>query len=395
MDKITYLAELAEGLARWVPERERQDILRYYAEYFEEAGPEREAEVVAELGDPWALSCRLAVEGGYVTHEKAAAWKPRKVWPKVLIGTAVGLTVFTLVFGIGLLAINVVRSVRGLVWTEVPIQADDPSMWGEAFELTPGGSFALTPGGAVTIIDSGYVGYIPSSEFGSSCYIDSGILGAFSSIDMDIGLGNIYVVPGDDFVLSISRSDALSGYEPVWEVKNGVLRIKDGGGPQVQVSSWADLKNLFGVGQLAVDVTITVPEGAVLDRVSAKTGVGNVLLYGVTAETVTAETGVGDVECCEARNVRMLELNTGVGDVGLFLTEVRSGLSVSLESGTGNVEVSLGCAEKDCRYELESGLGLVTVNGSVLGSKAERTGNMPYRLAAESGTGSVNVYFSG
>ena len=38
MDKITYLAELAEGLARWVPERERQDILRYYAEYFDEAG---------------------------------------------------------------------------------------------------------------------------------------------------------------------------------------------------------------------------------------------------------------------------------------------------------------------------------------------------------------------
>ena len=25
MDKLTYLAELAEGLARWVPERERQD----------------------------------------------------------------------------------------------------------------------------------------------------------------------------------------------------------------------------------------------------------------------------------------------------------------------------------------------------------------------------------
>ena len=46
MDKLTYLAELAEGLARWVPERERQNILRYYAEYFDEAGPGREAEVV-------------------------------------------------------------------------------------------------------------------------------------------------------------------------------------------------------------------------------------------------------------------------------------------------------------------------------------------------------------
>lgn len=77
MDKITYLAQLAEGLARWVPERERQEILRYYAEYFQEAGEDREAEVVAELGDPWALSSRLAVEGGYVSQEGANAWRPR------------------------------------------------------------------------------------------------------------------------------------------------------------------------------------------------------------------------------------------------------------------------------------------------------------------------------
>ena len=86
LDKITYLAELAEGLARWVPERERQDILRYYAEYFEEAGPGREAQVVQELGDPWALSCRLAVEGGYVTQQQADSWTPpkRKKWPWIL-----------------------------------------------------------------------------------------------------------------------------------------------------------------------------------------------------------------------------------------------------------------------------------------------------------------------
>ena len=92
MDKITYLAELAEALARWVPERERQDILRYYAEYFEEAGPEREAEVVQELGDPWALASRLAVEGGYVTQEAANSWTPpkkRKTPLFVLAGVAI------------------------------------------------------------------------------------------------------------------------------------------------------------------------------------------------------------------------------------------------------------------------------------------------------------------
>ena len=383
MDKITYLAELAEGLARWVPERERQDILRYYAEYFEEAGPGREAEVVAELGDPWALSSRLAVEGGYVTPEKAASWRPKKVWPKVLLGTAVGLTVFSLVFGIGLLAFNVVRNVRYSV--------HDPALFGKAEQVTTV-DWGLLPAGAeydfAFVDESGAMGYY---------FLDGESVASFRSIDMDVGLGNIQVLAGDSFTLSITRSEAMSGYEPAWEVRDGVLRLRDGGGPQVQVNSWADLKKLFSVGQLTVDVTITVPEWTTLDRVSVKTGLGDVLLYGVNAVTVTAETGVGDVECCEARNVRTLELNTGVGNVFLDMENVSSGqsLNASLTSGTGNVEAYLGCSEKDCRYELESGLGLVTVNGAVRGSKAERTGNALYRLNAESGTGGVNVYFFG
>ena len=396
MDKITYLAELAEGLARWVPERERQDILRYYAEYFEEAGPGREAEVVAELGDPWALSCRLAVEGGYVTHEQAVSWRPRKTWRRVLIGAAVGLTVFTLVFGFGLMAVNVMQGVRGLVLeTSVAVQADDPLV---------GAAFELTPDGAVTIVDSDYfpfdagqVTFIGDVEFESTGLIENredSVAGAFSSIDVDISLGNIQVVAGDGCTLTISRSKALSGCEPTWEIRNGVLRLRDGDLPrQVRVNSWDDLKNLFGTGQWTVDVIITVPAGAALDNINVETGLGNILLYGVNAETVTAETGVGKVECYEARNVRKLELTTGVGDVGLILEEVRSGLNVNLESGTGNVEVSLGCSERDCRYELESGLGLVTVNGVVRGSNAEHKGSTLYRLDAESGTGSVNVHF--
>ena len=90
-----------------------------------------------------------------------------------------------------------------------------------------------------------------------------------------------------------------------------------------------------------------------------------------------------------------LELNAGVGDVRLGLEEVRPGLYANLESGTGNVEVSLGSLEENFAYKLESGLSLVSVNGVVRGSSAERRGNAPCRLNAESGTGSVNVYFIG
>lgn len=375
MDKITYLAELAEGLARWVPERERQDILRYYAEYFEEAGPGREAEVVAELGDPWALSCRLAVEGGYVTHEKAASWRPRKTWPKVLLGTAVGLSIFALIAGIGLLAFNIVGF--NPIWSDVAVSASEGLVLEYRLE-----------GDNVALVEAG--------EFTDFFSTGDGSLDAFGSIDADISLGNIEVLAGDDFTLSVWLSEAMSGYKPELEIKDGVLKLRDGDLPrQAQVDSWDDLKKLFNVNHWSMEVVITVPEGAALDNINVETGVGNVLLWGVNAETVTAETGVGNVECFEAWNAGKLELTTGVGDVTLGMSEVRSGLAVSLESGTGNVEVNLGCSESDCAYELESGVGSVTINGGTQNSKTQRRGDLPYRLNAESGTGSVNVWFNG
>ena len=378
MDKITYLAELAEGLARWVPERERQDILRYYAEYFEEAGPEREAEVVAELGDPWALSSRLAVEGGFVTREKAASWTPKKRWPVVLLGTAVGLTVFALVFGIGLLAINVVRGVNGIVTTATE--------FGQAYVVE-------NPVRAE-------FGFVPVDEPGSMGYylMEGKNVASFHSIDIDVGLGNIQVVAGDGFTLSVSRSEALIGYEPSCEIRDGVLRLRDGElsswSAQTGGDSWDNLKELFRVGQWVMDVIITVPENAILDKISVKTGLGNVLVYGVCSDSVTADTGLGNVECYEARNVGWLGLSTGMGDVVLEMEEVRTGLNIGLKSGTGSVEASLACQEGDCAYTLESGLSLVSVNGVARGSSAERKGNALCRLDAASGTGSVSVYFT-
>ena len=378
MDKITYLAELAEGLARWVPERERQNILRYYAEYFEEAGPGREAEVIAELGDPWALSCRLAVEGGYVTYEKAASWRPRKRWRRALIGAAVGLSVFSLVYGIGLLGLNLIGFASGVTR--------------EVIASVESGVFRIEDPAIAEAVDApGAMGYY---------LLDGEIVGSFRSIDADISLGNIEVVSGDDFTLSISRSQALLGYEPELEIRNGVLKLRDGDTVRIMdgwndIKEWNDLKKLFGVGQLSMDVTITVPDGAGLDSISVKTGLGNVTLLDVAAETVTAETGMGNVECYEVWNTRKLDLETGMGNVDLVLEEVRRGVYIRLESGMGNVEAMLDCSGSECAYELESGLGTVTVNGNSMGGKVERKGsNMLYQMDAESGMGNVNVWFN-
>lgn len=380
MDKLTYLAELAEGLARWVPERERQDILRYYAEYFEEAGEEREAEVVAELGDPWALSCRLAVEGGYVSAQQAENWTPpkRKKWPWVLAATLacvaiVAVSAATLFAQIGGI---VGRSVASFITGDetAVVEEVDKAQFGTANEN---------------------VVYVESEEGGAGFWtMEDGYLEAFQEIDVDVSIANVTVTEGEDYTLFISSDSTLGGYRLKWEVKNGVLRIRDGGTMgHVEINSWEDFINIFGVNAKAMDVTVTVPDGA-LNKLKAKTGLGDVFLSQLYMEKqLEAETGLGDVECYEVRSWDEVDLKSGLGDVTLSVSEPYTGAEFDAKTGMGTVEAQIDCLEKDWDYEAKTGMGMVTVNGDSRGTKVERKGKGDYKLNLESGMGDINLYF--
>ena len=392
MDKITYLTQLAEGLARWVPERERQDILRYYAEYFEEAGVEREAEVIQELGDPWALSSRLAVEGGYVSQEGANSWTPRrqrkKIWPWVLVGTAAVLlfivgAVITAAMSFGNLVGRMVSNaiVSGDAVEEVTVIAEAEDKVG--FVAVP----SSAPNVAYFIEDDTDVGIWT---------MEDGTLEMFDEIDLDVSIANVMVDVGEDYSLYISSASTLGGYSLKWEVKNGVLKIRDSGSTgQVQISSWNEFKNTFGINADAMDVVITVPEGAVMDELKIKTGMGDVFLAHLEmANKLEAETGLGDVECYEIRSWDEVELETGMGDVKLGVQEAYSGVEYDLKTGMGDVEANLNSVEQDWDYEAKTGMGTVSVNGESRGSgKVERKSTGGYKLEAESGMGDVKLFF--
>lgn len=51
MNKEIFLRDLRRFLAD-IPEEEREQALKYYEDYFEDAGPENEQKVIAELGSP-------------------------------------------------------------------------------------------------------------------------------------------------------------------------------------------------------------------------------------------------------------------------------------------------------------------------------------------------------
>ncbi len=367
MDKLTYLAELAEGLARWVPERERQDILRYYAEYFDEAGPDKEGQVVAELGDPWALSCRLAVEGGYVTQEKADGWTPpkKKRWPWVLIAT---------VACVAIVAVSVARTAA--------------SVGGWIGRLVSGNT------ANVAQVEEG-TAFAPGDQSGGFWNMEDGYLEAFDEIDVDASIANVIVTGGEDYTLSISSDTTLGGYSLKWEIKNGVLNIRDAGSAgHVEINNWDDFKNIFGVNASAMDVAITIPEGAMLNKLQVKTGLGGVFLSGLDVEkTLEAKTGMGDVECYEIRAYDDVKLESGMGDVTLAVTEPYSGTEFDLKTGMGTIEAQIDGLEKDWDYEAKTGMGTVTLNGDSRGTKVERKGTGDYKLNAETGMGDINLYF--
>ena len=382
LDKLTYLAELAEGLARWVPERERQDILRYYAEYFEEAGPEREAQVVQELGDPWALSCRLAVEGGFVTWEQANNWTPpkKKKWPWILLGTAAVL-VFVVV-SIASAAARIGRFV-GQIVGEIPVETT--------------GVATVVEGDAVEPQYSGNVAYFEESDKSGAGFwtMEDGYLDPFVEIDVDASIANVTVTAGEDYTLFIDSDATLGGYSLKWEVKNDVLRLRDGGAAgHVEINSWDDFKNTFGINASAMDVTITIPDGAQLKKLKAKIGLGDVFISGLEMEgKLEAETGLGDVECYEIRAHDEVDLESGMGDVTLSVSEPYASAEFDVKTGMGTIETQIDCLEKDWDYEAKTGMGNVTVNGDSRGAKVERKGKGDYKLELESGMGDINLYF--
>ena len=68
MNRIEFMTELA-ALLQDVPVEERREAMRYYNDYFDEAGKENEAQAVSDLGDPAKAAAKIKEE--LVSQNKA------------------------------------------------------------------------------------------------------------------------------------------------------------------------------------------------------------------------------------------------------------------------------------------------------------------------------------
>ena len=100
MTRTAFLAALEQLLAP-LPETERKDALSYYEDYLDAAGPEKEAQAIAELGTPEEVAHKILEEQAPADSSAAPAspaHKPHSRWRMVLGGGLAVLAICIFLF---------------------------------------------------------------------------------------------------------------------------------------------------------------------------------------------------------------------------------------------------------------------------------------------------------
>ena len=374
MDKNTYLKKLSRRLSRRMPEREREDTLRWYEEYFQEAGPEREAEVIEELGSPETVARRVAEEGGWAQEKRR--------------GRSRGMVIGTAVVAVLLIAALCV----GIWGTLLRAAPDDPAAIPgvSAGQQDPDGTYSAPPqtGSSVPARDPG-----PSQNRGSSLEAGPGQsqdiggdsvqpLDAFTEIEVQVAVGDVIIRRGTEFQIEAAFEGTVRGepYRIAYEVTDVTLNIV----------SFPKHHN-DDDGDCSGHVLVTVPEGATLEKIKISLGIGDVTLRELSVEAAELETGVGNLSVLDTAAEEAV-LETGVGDVKI------SGIpstTMELTTGVGDVTAKLDCTPEECSWMLTSGVGSIQVDGATsLLSASHTSPDGSCRLTGSTGVGSVNVTFS-
>lgn len=121
MNRTEYMAALRRALCA-LPEEERANALRYYEEYFDDAGPENEQKVIADLGAPEKVAAQILADYRELTavppSSGSAAPQPQKCrWRGINPWLLAVLVVLILLFGIPIagVLVGVIATVFGVL----------------------------------------------------------------------------------------------------------------------------------------------------------------------------------------------------------------------------------------------------------------------------------------
>ena len=368
MTRQEYMQQLAALLAA-MPEAERRDALDYYEEYFDAAGPEKEAQTIQELGSPQNVAEKIWEGTGAQSGtpmpdnsmpEQGSRRRKSPVW--IVLAILAILIVVLLVFNGSFKIVTKYQYsiAESATAEEVPPQETT----GDAAEETAGGATESTDENTETAITKESAKSESTNRLESSTMtLDAKQLQTLV-VDLDCGevafvrsnaadevtlrFENFYsdwlerTVDEDSFTVQyklpkgyISGSDptpTLSIALPEIELEQIELNLNLGSadlGTLKAKSIQADL----ALGSLYADELQTGQLDATLALGSAELGT-------VQAERVTIENAQGDVTISRLVGASQVQVTDQLGNIALTLGEKADGYSVQAACGLGSITVS-------------------------------------------------------
>lgn len=346
MTRQEYMQQLAALLAA-MPEAERRDALDYYEEYFDAAGPEKEAQTIQELGSPQNVAEKIWEGTGAQfgtpmpdnsMPEQGSRRRKGPVW--IVLAILAILIVVLLVF-IGSFKIvtkyqySIAESATA---EEVPPQEatggatenmDESTNRLESSTMTLDAKQVQT---MVLDLDCGEVAFVRSNAADEITLRFENFYSDWLERTVDeSGFSVRYKIP-KGYISGSDPTPTLSIALPEIELEQIELNLNLGSadlGTLKAKSIQADL----ALGSLYADELQTGQLDATLALGSAELGT-------VQAERVTIENAQGDVTISRLVGASQVQVTDQLGNIALTLGEKADGYSVQAACGLGSITVS-------------------------------------------------------
>ncbi|WP_054743028.1 HAAS signaling domain-containing protein [Cellulosilyticum ruminicola] len=332
MNKWEFLQRLRESLTQ-MPEEEVNAAIRYYEEYFDEAGEENEGRVVKELGSPEQVAKQISAEGGIKANIKED------------------------------IKYSTLRNNQTTVWVIIIILSI--CVIGAAFKKYS--SNRLGVGNTVTMNDA------DATVNGKYIDVDT-VVDEFNKIDLNLDMMDVTIKTGDAYKVQIHY---YSNDKMTYGVNNKVLKC-------VQ-------KNDKEVKSAKNEITIYVPQDKNIDLIDIATGMGRNTLIDIKATEINVNSGMGDID------VVNIDTNEFTAQLGMGNAKIDGTIlgDINVDNGMGNVELKLVGKKTDYNYDIDGGFGKIVVGGMKAANMADykEDNGANYKISVDGGMGDIKVDF--
>lgn len=381
MNKTEYLARLAALLAG-LPPAEREDALRYYADYLDAAGEDAD-EAIRALGSPEQVAQSILNE----REENSRAGSRRKgleglaIVGTVVLGLLLAGALVKLAFG----AVHIGTPAANEATTVAPQQGHHTEDHTEGHTddvLVQSGTAAQVEQGAVPADGGWFYSYDPAM---------------LRELDVELELGSLEILQGkagSDVTLEVEQVDGVVFTQTV---KNGVLKLENK----------ADGRR---AGSTAPTMVLTLPQDLLLEKIELEVAAGEIVADWLEADELEISMDAGSLVLTQAKADRKAELSVGMGEiqidrleapaveaeceVGAVTIKRLDGSAIKLECELGEMEVTLAGQVEDYAFTGSCELGELIYGGASYGNiKKLHLGSGARTVKADCEMGELQIIF--